>query len=137
MKKTHLVGILLIAVAIAAIIASISDASTYASFGEAFENEGDEFHVVGKLNTSYPEEYHPEKNPDLFSFHMDDENGLTKKVVLHKSRPQDFEKSEQIVLIGRAEGEEFHAHQILMKCPSKYEDGSNEFVTPEEYQTQN
>lgn len=43
--------------------------------------------------------------------------------MLHKSVPQDIEKSEQIVLIGKMKGEEFHATEILMKCPSKYNDG--------------
>ena len=38
-------------------------------------------------------------------------------------KPQDFERSEQIVLIGKVQGDEFHASDILMKCPSKYNDG--------------
>ena len=35
----------------------------------------------------------------------------------------DFQKSEQIVLIGKMQGDAFHANDILMKCPSKYNDG--------------
>jgi len=54
---------------------------------------------------------------------MTDIKNEEKKVVLHKSKPQDFERSEQIVLIGSAQGDEFHANDILMKCPSKYQDG--------------
>jgi cytochrome c-type biogenesis protein CcmE len=53
---------------------------------------------------------------------MFDNAGAEKKVVLHKNKPQDFERAEQIVLIGKMEGEEFHASEILMKCPSKYND---------------
>ena len=53
---------------------------------------------------------------------MIDNKGVEKKVVLNKNKPQDFERSEQIVLIGQMEGQEFHASDILMKCPSKYED---------------
>ena len=48
--------------------------------------------------------------------------GIAKPVVLHKSKPQDFEKSEQIVLIGKIKDDVFHANDILMKCPSKYND---------------
>ena len=44
------------------------------------------------------------------------------KVVFQGSKPQDFERSEQIVLTGKMVGEEFHASKILMKCPSKYND---------------
>jgi cytochrome c-type biogenesis protein CcmE len=38
------------------------------------------------------------------------------------SKPQDFERSEQIVLTGKMKGDEFVATDILMKCPSKYKD---------------
>jgi cytochrome c-type biogenesis protein CcmE len=41
-------------------------------------------------------------------------------VVFNGSKPQDFERSEQIVLTGKMIGNEFHASKILMKCPSKY-----------------
>jgi len=40
--------------------------------------------------------------------------------VFSGSKPQDFERSEQIVLTGKMEGGEFRASKILMKCPSKY-----------------
>ncbi|MNF07676.1 hypothetical protein D3C80_2079060 [compost metagenome] len=42
------------------------------------------------------------------------------------TKPQDFEKSEQIVLTGGMVGDEFHASKILMKCPSKYTDQEGE-----------
>jgi cytochrome c-type biogenesis protein CcmE len=48
---------------------------------------------------------------------------IEKKVILHKSKPQDFEHAEQIVIIGKMKNGEFHASDILMKCPSKYNDG--------------
>lgn len=132
MKKTHIIGIVLIAVTIAVIIGSISDSSTYADFSEAFENPGREYHVVGTLNREKESVYDPQKNPDLFVFYMNDKDGLERKVVLHRNKPQDFERSDQIVIIGEAVEDEFHAKQILLKCPSKYEDGSPEFKTPEE-----
>lgn len=104
-------------------MSTLSDSSTYADFSEAFANPGQEFHVVGKLNKSKESIYHPSENPNLFTFFMNDNKGEEKKVILHKSKPQDFERSEQIVLIGKADGSEFHATEILMKCPSKYNDG--------------
>lgn len=39
-----------------------------------------------------------------------------------KAKPQDFERSEQVVLTGKMDGDEFVATEILMKCPSKYKD---------------
>lgn len=132
MKKLHIIGIVVIAIAIGAILAALSDSSTYADFTKAFENEGDEFHVVGVLNKDKPRIYNPEENPNLFSFYMVDNNGVEKKVNLHKSKPQDFERSEQIVLIGKASGDTFEAKDLLMKCPSKYNEGTDGFKTEEE-----
>jgi cytochrome c-type biogenesis protein CcmE len=124
MKKLHILGIAVIAIAIGVIFVSLKNTSTYADFAEAASNPGKEYHVVGKLDKDQPQVYQPEINPDLFFFSLKDNNGLARQVVLHKSKPQDFEKSEQIVLIGTMEGERFHANDILMKCPSKYNDGT-------------
>ena len=124
MKKLHLIGILIIAVAIAVIMVSLKNTTTYADFSEAIKNPDTEYHVVGKLDKSQELVYEPKLNADVCSFHMTDNNGVLKNVVLHKSPPQDIEKSEQIVLIGKMKGDEFHASDILMKCPSKYNDAA-------------
>jgi cytochrome c-type biogenesis protein CcmE len=126
MKKLHIIGIIIIAVAIGVIFVSLKNTSTYADFSEALANPGKEYHVVGKLDKSRPLVYEPRINPDEFIFSMIDNKGVAKQVVLHKSKPQDFEKSEQIVLIGKMDGDNFHANDILMKCPSKYNDGKQQ-----------
>jgi cytochrome c-type biogenesis protein CcmE len=123
MKKIHILGIIVIAVAIGVIFTSLQSSATYSNFAEAFNNQETEYHVVGKLNKTVPVQYDPKINADECSFMMTDNKGVEKRVVLHKSVPQDFQKSEQIVLIGKMQGEEFHANDILMKCPSKYNDG--------------
>ncbi|MCE3259373.1 MAG: cytochrome c maturation protein CcmE [Bacteroidetes bacterium] len=122
MKKLHIIGIIVIAVAIGVIFVSLKNTSTYADFTEAIANPGTEYHVVGKLDKNQPQVYDPRVNADEFMFTLIDNKGIAKPVVLHKSKPQDFEKSEQIVLIGKMHGDEFHANDILMKCPSKYND---------------
>lgn len=123
MKKIHILGIIVIAIAIGVIFISLKNTSTYADFTEAIANPDQEFHVVGKLDKNQPQVYDPKVNADEFRFMMVDNKGVEKQVVLHKSKPQDFEKSEQIVLIGKMQGDNFHANDILMKCPSKYNDG--------------
>ena len=74
-------------------------------------------------NKEKPYQYNPEVNANIFGFYMMDNNGSEKKVLYNGTKPQDFEKSEQIVLIGKMQGNNFHANDILMKCPSKYNDG--------------
>lgn len=119
MKKSSILGIIGIAVAIAIIISIYADSSTYASFSEAQKTEA-ELHVVGQLNKEKDLFYDPIQDANYFAFYMVDEEGDERKVVFNGSKPQDFERSEQIVLTGKMVGEEFHATKILMKCPSKY-----------------
>lgn len=119
MKKSSILGIVLIAVLIAIVISIYGDSSTYASFTEAQKSEA-ELHVVGQLNKDKELLYNPIENANYFAFYMVDEEGAERKVVFNGSKPQDFERSEQIVLTGRMVGDEFHASKILMKCPSKY-----------------
>ena len=120
MKTSHIIGISFIALALIFILSTLSDSSTYASFRIAGENPNHTFHVVGKLDKSKEQEYHPERNANLFTFYMIDNEGKECKVFLNKAKPQDFDKSEQIVVIGKIDGDNFNAADILMKCPSKY-----------------
>ena len=111
MKKTHLIGILVIAIAIAAIISTFSDSSSYASFAESKETNK-EIHVVGKLQKEKEMIYNPIQDANYFSFYVKDQQGEECKVIYAGTKPQDFEKSEQIVLIGKMQADEFHASKI-------------------------
>jgi len=123
MKKTHIIAIALIAVAIGTILSTFLDSSTYASFSEALEAPGKEFHVAGTLNLKKEMVYNPEQNANLFSFYLVDREGHEAHVLFNGSKPQDFERSESVVITGKMKGDAFHADKILMKCPSKYNDG--------------
>lgn len=120
MKRAHIAAIILIAVALGVIVSTISNSSTYESFTVASQKQGKVFHVVGKLNREKPYEYNPETNANIFSFYMYDNQGVERKVVLNRAKPQDFDKSEQIVIIGKMQDNQFLASDILLKCPSKY-----------------
>ncbi len=122
MKSSYIIAIVVIAIAIAAIVGTVSDSGTYANFSEASRHEGTVYHVVGKLNREKPYDYRPELNANLFTFYIIDNQGEEKKVFLNKAKPQDFDKSEQIVLIGKMKDGDFIASDILLKCPSKYAD---------------
>ncbi|HEX8314458.1 MAG TPA: cytochrome c maturation protein CcmE [Flavisolibacter sp.] len=119
MRKSSIIGIIIIAIAIGMIISTYADSSTYGNFTEAIETKS-ELHVVGHLDKEKEMVYDPQKDANYFAFYMKDKKGKECKVVFNGTKPQDFEKSEQIVLTGRMNGDEFHASKILMKCPSKY-----------------
>jgi len=125
MKKSSIVGIVIIAIAIGVIMSTYADSSTYGSFSDAIETEK-ELHVVGKLKLDAEMLYNPQVDANYFSFYVKDNEGKDCKVIFSGSKPQDFERSEQIVLTGQMVGKDFHANKILMKCPSKYNDGQVE-----------
>lgn len=120
MKKSYILLMVLIAVAIGAIITTYGDASTYENFSVAADHEGKEYHVVGTLNRDKEKYYNPVQNANYFSFYMIDEKGEERKVIYYSPEPQDFDRSEKIVIIGKMQGQEFIANKILLKCPSKY-----------------
>lgn len=122
MKKTHILGIIIIALAIGMIVSSLVSTSKYATFTESAQNQGSEFHIVGKWDKDKGCTYDPQSDPNLCVFYMKDNEGVERKVLLHSTKPQDFDKSEQVVVIGKTTGTDFHASQTLVKCPSKYND---------------
>jgi cytochrome c-type biogenesis protein CcmE len=62
-----------------------------------------------------------------FSFYMKDEESTVVKVVLDGAKPNNFEIATSVVAKGKFEGDQFHATEVLTKCPSKYE-GDSESV---------
>ncbi|WP_448698543.1 cytochrome c maturation protein CcmE [Mucilaginibacter sp. AW1-3] len=119
MKKGSILGIVVIAIAIAVIISTYSKSSTYGSFKEAAATNAT-LQIVGHLDKDKELYYDATKDANYFSFYMKDNKGDERKVVFTGTKPQDFERSEQVVLTGQMNGNEFHASKILMKCPSKY-----------------
>jgi cytochrome c-type biogenesis protein CcmE len=129
MKKSHIIGIIVIAMAIGIIMTTAGDASTYVSFGDAIELAKDgnstKVHVVGRLKKDNQGhivgmQYEPLKDPNYFSFTLVDTNRFEQRVVYFNPKPQDFERSEQVVITGNMQNEVFVADKILLKCPSKY-----------------
>ena len=122
MKTIHIIIILVLVVAVAVVITTMTDSSTYSDFGQAALKPGKELHIIGKLNRGKPIEYDAKKNANQFSFYMVDEKGIEKQVIYNNAKPQDFEKSEKVVIIGSMKGDQFMAKSLLLKCPSKYND---------------
>lgn len=129
MKKTHILAIAVIAIAIGIIMSAAGDASVYVSFKEARERaaEGNttKVHVVGRLPRDNQKnimglEYNPTLDPNYFAFTLVDTNRIAQRVIYFNPKPQDFDKSEQVVITGAMRNDIFVADKILLKCPSKY-----------------
>jgi cytochrome c-type biogenesis protein CcmE len=130
MKKGHIIGLGIIAIAIVIIMTSIGDASSYESFNTAWEMKEDgedkAIHVVGQLKKDASGEVtglEVREDKTSFTFLLVDTDGTEQKVFYNEPVPADFQRSEQVVVIGSyREKEIFVADKILMKCPSKYQE---------------
>lgn len=129
MKKTHIIAILVIASAIAIIVSTAGDASSYVSFAQAYQmatvGNTTSIHVVGALKKDQQGGIIGlEKSSDnlSFSFILIDENNKEQKVYYNEPMPPDFTRSEKVVIIGGYRGDVFVADKILLKCPSKYQE---------------
>ena len=129
MKTTHIIGILVIAIAVVLIMTTAGDASQYLTFGEAKDlaekGSKTQIHVVGQLKKDATGEVvgiRPSDDMLSFSFTMVDENGKEQLVYHPNPMPTDFMRSEQVVIVGGFNQDKFVADKILLKCPSKYQE---------------
>lgn len=120
MKAIHIVILLVLVIAVAVVVTTLTDSSTYSDFSEAAAKPGKEVQIIGRLDKNKSIDYDAIKNVNRFSFYLIDDKGLEKKVVYRNPKPQDFEKSEKVVVIGSMKNDDFLASGLLLKCPSKY-----------------
>lgn len=127
MKKSYIVALVVIAAAIAIIVQTAGESSTYVNFDQAYQlasnGSSKSIHVVGELKKSPAGEVigiHPGADKVSFSFIMIDENGKEQEVYYNEPMPADFKRSEKVVVIGSYDRDLFVARKILLKCPSKY-----------------
>jgi cytochrome c-type biogenesis protein CcmE len=129
MKTSHILIIVVIAVAIGLIVSLAGNTSTYVNFEQAKDmstagNKAD-IHVVGELTKDLQGNVTGiEEGADKvsFSFVMIDDRGKEQKVYYNQPMPADFLRSEKVVVIGSYRGNDFYATKILLKCPSKYQE---------------
>jgi len=97
------------------------DVSTYANFDDATKRVG-KVKVSGVLDRDKEVIYDPAVDPNYCKFHMIDSEGISQEVILTQPKPQDFERSEQVVVTGKMNDDIFLASEVLTKCPSKYKE---------------
>ncbi|HYV94772.1 MAG TPA: cytochrome c maturation protein CcmE [Chitinophagales bacterium] len=131
MKKIHIVGLVIVAIAIGAIITLASNYSTYETFSSAKGESNRDFKIIGQLDKSKEMYYDAQKDPNYFTFWMKDKDSVACKVILYTTKPAEFERTDQIVVTGKMKGNEFEAKSVQMKCPSKYKADETVFSKPQ------
>ena len=120
MRTKTIIGIVLIILFTGVLLMNFGQqVGGYMNFSEA-ESSGSRAHVVGDWVEARAFTY--DENANIFSFHMMDDNGIVREVRYNHPKPPNFEDAEKIVVEGFAQDEIFVAENILVKCPSKYND---------------
>lgn len=129
MKKSHILIIVVIAAAIGIVMTTAGDASTYVTFDQAYQlaanGSKNSIHVVGELKkdvNGHVVGVVQGSDRVSFSFIMIDEKKKEQLVIYNEPMPQDFTRSEKVVVIGGFHDDTFVAEKILLKCPSKYQE---------------
>lgn len=121
-KKSHIIVLILIAVCIGVFASKLGNVSSYSSYKDAKTKPGESVQLIGTLAKGKAVNFDPIKDPNSFSFTLLDRNGDEVQVICFDDMPTDFEKSEEIVLTGTMKDDTFYANEMLVKCPSKYQE---------------
>jgi len=136
MKIVHILWIAIIGVAIAILVSTSGDAGSYVDFDQAItaaeDGSAKSFHIAGRLTKEKGKivglEYNPLQDPNYCTFMLKDQKGGVRRVVYLQPKPQDIEQSDVIVVVGKAKGQDFVADNIILKCPSKYQENKDPFA---------
>jgi len=135
MKKSNIVLLVLVAVVSAILISVYVGTVPNTTFEGARNDAGKNVRITGVVDKTLPIEYDPLADANLTKFHVVDSAGHSEKVFLHyeKGKPDGLQFSEKVTLLGNYnESGEFHANDIQMKCPSKYNDQKHSLETAQQ-----
>ena len=119
MNLKIIIGIVVIVAAL--VFGAVSFVETnveYADFASAM-NTHKKVHVKGEWLRDKESMFDAAKSQ--FIFYMKDDSNQEVKIIFDGAKPNNFELAEAVVVSGRYQDGEFHASEILTKCPSKYE----------------
>jgi cytochrome c-type biogenesis protein CcmE len=116
-------NIIIFAIGLAFLIAAVFFASDnilspYVPFKEAKSGPGTYVQIIGRLDKSAAVTHREGE----YTFTAIDKDGTRLRVIHHGTKPQNFEHTDQVVILGKyiADGDIFEADKVLVKCPSKY-----------------
>ena len=130
MKPKLIFGIIAIVAFTSLLMINLGNSiSTYTNFEKALEMNS--AHIPGTWDSS--KDYGFSYETMQFTFYMTDESGQTKKVIYPRPKPNNFEEADRLVVIGKMKNDIFYANEMLMKCPSKYNDSDpSKFINASE-----
>ena len=81
MKKSHIIVLFLIAICIGVFASKLGNVSSYSSYTDAKSKEGKTVQLIGTLTPGKAVNFDPIKDPNSFSFYLNDRDGNEVHVV--------------------------------------------------------
>lgn len=127
--KLKLGAVVTIVVSLGAVVAIgaifTANASPYVDVEQAKSNSGDGLHLLGTIQQSTLQSDPLQRE---ISFDMVDDKGKSMHVDYHGEAISNIGEATKVVAVGSVKQGEFMADKLLIKCPSKYEDGRRDAV---------
>jgi cytochrome c-type biogenesis protein CcmE len=120
MKTKHIFLLLALLVMIGIVVSLSVKTDKYSDFQQAGKSRAESFTIIGTLDTTCAIQVL--ESGKGFTFVMIDKKGVPGKVLFQDAIPQDFRRSTEVVVTGKMTDSLFLAQNILLKCPSKYND---------------
>lgn len=120
MRKSYIIGAVVVAAAlIFALLSFKSTLTSYVTIDEA--KAGEQYVQVAGLLVQGSDRY--DESTNSLYFELEEPGGSTMQIKYDKSKPSNFENADKIVAVGQyiTSDDVFHADELLVKCPSKYE----------------
>jgi cytochrome c-type biogenesis protein CcmE len=95
-----------------------SSATPYITVAQARKMSGDRLNLGVQIDKAT---VHPSLTKNVLEFDATDKNG-ERIHIKHVGEMVDISKAERVTCIGKLEGDVFVSQQMLVKCPSKYEE---------------
>ena len=119
MKVSTVVPIVVCFLAVGISMAVFSASATpYITVAEARKMSGDRLNLGVEVDKT---SIHRSLTSNVLEFDAKDKNG-EKIHIKHIGELVDLSKAERVTCIGKLEGDTFVSQQMLVKCPSKYEE---------------
>ena len=118
MRSKYIIGgVIIIIFTVWAAVSFNSALTPYVSIAEA-QNSGGVVQVKGeRLDNG---NFNIQTN--LFTFKIRDDQGVEVEVVFDGAKPGNFDQATHVVCVGAYKSGQFHAKELLVKCPSKYQE---------------
>lgn len=124
MKPAHIIALAVIAISmVVTLIVFAGTTAHHVTVAEAMKNPGEQVQVPGDI-VKDTVRFDTTAGRGSLRFDVTDPKDPDSRmsIVYEQPKPENFDSAEKVEAVGQFKNGEFHATNLLVKCPSKYND---------------